>query len=120
MLTGIFSRIFAYALIQNTGNKTINQSEATQPSTNNLVTSTQQVQLENIAIFPIPTQDNLQIELPDDTTTQLELFDALGRVVLQQEIISSASLSLSDLPSGQYYLRLQNKKGKLIKPIIKN
>lgn len=60
-------------------------------------------------IFPNPTTDNITIQ-SSTAITQWELYDALGRLLKRSGSMEAQQLSLSleNLPTGRYYLRLQS------------
>lgn len=65
-----------------------------------------------IAVLPNPTSDVIQIMIPEDydlNNATLQLFDLSGRLLLQEEVVSSAStLSLASYAQGMYILKLVN------------
>ena len=75
---------------------------------------------EAFRIYPIPTQNELQLEFAKDfKPVQLQLISLDGRMVgnytnLDQKI----SLSLSHLPSGMYWAKLLTKEGVLSKKFV--
>ncbi len=68
------------------------------------------------SLFPNPTADILNVTLPEtdsDYNSTINLFDAMGKLVLfKSENFSvtknNAALSVSDLPSGLYFLQINN------------
>ena len=104
-------------------------SESFYYSTSCNVTSTKNQVLEvDLSIWPNPTTDFIQLEIetsqaiPDLT---IQLFDSFGRNLLQQEMdlrngMNYHKLHFDDLPSGVYWLQLENALGeKAIKKLIK-
>ncbi|WP_170110178.1 LamG-like jellyroll fold domain-containing protein [Flavilitoribacter nigricans] len=66
-----------------------------------------------VKLFPNPTSDFLHISL-DDPTQDAELFlsDAMGRVLLQQQLSGSrGTLDLKGLPAGVYWVRMIDRDG---------
>lgn len=66
---------------------------------------------ESVELYPNPTQDVLNIRFSDveDSGLQMQIFDALGRLVFEQYHPagqSSAKLNISNLGSGVYSLRI--------------
>jgi Secretion system C-terminal sorting domain len=70
-----------------------------------------------VKIFPNPTTDALSVsvQLQDVDNTTIELYDVAGRRVLQDKTIGNQSftknLSLQNLPSGVYILKVATAKG---------
>ena len=60
----------------------------------------------DVALYPNPVRDWLQIHLENDMTASLILFDPTGRVVQTWNAIGSTRLDLQHLPSGQYLLAI--------------
>ena len=60
----------------------------------------------DVALYPNPARDWLQIHLENDMTASLILFDPTGRVVQTWNAIGSTRLDLQHLPSGQYLLAI--------------
>ena len=62
-------------------------------------------------VYPNPTNDRLNIQLPSYTQANIQLIDALGQSVISTNAYGvNATLSVSDLPSGIYTLRVQDGK----------
>jgi len=61
-------------------------------------------------VFPNPTSSLLQINLMDKSVNYVQIFDALGNMVYEQDIESYLPilLNVSFLESGVYYVRLEN------------
>ena len=59
------------------------------------------------SVYPNPTTGPLQIHLHETTLANLQVKDYTGRIVLQKEINSKASINLSDLSDGVYMLVIQ-------------
>lgn len=75
------------------------------------------------AVSPNPASDFIRVTLEENTVepTVLRLFDALGRVVLEQTLDTGATtveLSTQRLTPGQYVLQLQNEKGRQVVSLI--
>lgn len=65
---------------------------------------------EDIKVFPNPAYDILAVRLPFGSTYhKLELMNSLGQVVYKLDLNDQAAIfSVSDYPSGIYYLRVSN------------
>ena len=72
----------------------------------------------NFKIYPIPSSNKLTIDAQNDELTSLELVDLTGKVILKKEFRQSASLDVSKMAKGIYYLNFKTLKGGLIKQII--
>ena len=58
-------------------------------------------------VFPNPANAVIKISAPVNTTAIAELFDAVGRKLIQKKIISTTSdISTANIPSGTYLLRI--------------
>lgn len=116
-----FDRIFAFAMIQNTGTKSVTQSEATTPATNNLITNIQSIverSLDRIQLYPNPIRDQLNVEVDNNLETNLTVYSLVGQLVEEQNFQKSTSLSLKHLPAGVYVARFYNKEGIILKKIV--
>ena len=67
--------------------------------------------------YPQPARQYLQIEAPNQEEQQLELYDALGRLLRQAQFVGQRQYFVGDLPAGQYYLRLKGAKTEAHFPI---
>ncbi|TGE13822.1 T9SS type A sorting domain-containing protein [Hymenobacter elongatus] len=72
--------------------------------------STQVPKLSRVAVYPNPAATSVTIGRPADMTGPMTatLYDALGRVVRQQEASPLSTMAVEDLPRGIYILRLEN------------
>lgn len=115
-----FDRIFAFTMIQNTSNKSVTQSEATSPNTNNLTTNLQKVksQLNGVTLYPNPTKSHLNVVLENDLETRAILYNTIGQVVRDVQFQESISFFLGDLSRGIYILHLNNTKGMATKKVV--
>jgi hypothetical protein len=115
-----FNRIFAFAMVQNTSNKSVTQSESTSPSTNNLTTGifTIKNQLEGIALYPNPTKNHLNIVLENDLETRVVLYSAIGQVVKEEKFKGATELFLGKLSKGIYVIHISNKEGMASQKVI--
>lgn len=79
---------------------------------------------ESLKLYPIPTSDELNIQFTNSIDGQciVELFDYLGRLVLSKECKISdykTSISLKDLASSSYLIKITNKTSIFYETIIK-
>lgn len=78
-------------------------------------------QAASLKIYPVPATDHITLDVGEEfTNEQVEIFNDLGQVVLRSELRSPAdkNLSLTGLPDGIYFLRLQ-KEGAATRFIIR-
>ncbi len=66
---------------------------------------------QSIRLFPQPAQDQvqLQLDLPHNRPVDLQIVDALGRILWEQDGLRSRqiTLELDDMPTGMHWLRFQ-------------
>lgn len=71
------------------------------------------------SVYPNPFEDQLTIELESHSIGQLKMYTTTGQLILQKEIHSNQSISVSHLQSGLYFYTFQSeilmKSGKIIK-----
>ncbi|BDS11744.1 T9SS type A sorting domain-containing protein [Aureispira anguillae] len=116
-----FSRIFAFAMLQNSANQSVTQSEATTPSTNNwtvnsLVTLPTKV-LKGVQLFPNPTKSWLNIRLESSEETRMLLYTISGQLIETHSFLKEMTVNLKHLPKGIYLLRLVNQEGVISKKV---
>lgn len=75
-------------------------------------------------IYPNPVADRATVEysFPGPDAPRLEVFDALGRTVIQADMAKKEAiyqLDISNLAKGFYWIKLQNASGALVKKVIK-
>lgn len=78
-----------------------------------------EVAFENqLTIYPNPTADNLNIELPDEIQSmKIVVIDQLGRKLIEQSInIENQAISVENLTPGTYFIKTES--GKVI-PFVK-
>jgi len=64
--------------------------------------------IKHIIVYPVPTLDKLFFSQPLPEGSHIALFDMKGSLVLNKEFLSAASeISLANLASGQYLLKIQ-------------
>ncbi len=95
---------------------TVNRSSALPSNNSSLLVNTNHN--ANVNLFPNPVAERLQLsvtnELDTDVSTQFIIFDALGKVVMQQQGVLTAGqntyqFNVSDLADGLYILSIRNK-----------
>ncbi len=86
---------------------------------NSALTATEDIILAQVKIYPNPTTDVLQIELPEtvQSTGPVRIFDLQGKEVKQ--LPDRQALSLGALPSGAYLFQLPTNRGLLRRMVVK-
>lgn len=75
----------------------------------------------NIAVFPNPTNSNLQITLPAQVNgVQFTLLNAFGQKLEEGTLLNSTSLDVSSKPAGLYFLRFSYNGTQSVKKFQKN
>jgi hypothetical protein len=75
--------------------------------------------------FPNPTNSELNVflQLSDNQTIKIVLYDAFGKIIVQKEAVNTAffqeKLDVSSLPNGVYFLRMEVGKQQLVEKIMK-
>ncbi len=71
--------------------------------------------LQGVQVFPNPVKDNVQINLPEDNTYEIRLFDLNGKELWTKQIENTdqAQYNLSRLQTGMYLLIVIDRKNKL-------
>jgi hypothetical protein len=81
---------------------------------------TDSFEISKISIFPNPTSDFVQIEVPEtNKLVGIKMYDFNGKEVLSSSKADS-KLDISNFAMGAYILLLETEKGNLTKKIIKN
>lgn len=73
-------------------------------------------------IYPNPSDDmvNVTLEMKNGEHATIQIINSLGQIVLSNVIKNShSSFNIAHLPTGVYYVKLQNDKGSAIKKVIK-
>ncbi len=93
----------------------------------NIITSTNQIQVGILKIYPNPVLEELFVELPEDLVLQsftVEIIDVLGRKLNQwhkEETTDHLVLKVRDFSIGVYFLVFTNKKGdRFVNKFVKN
>lgn len=72
----------------------------------------------DVKVYPNPTSDLLNIELPTEAVHTITLVDAQGTRVFEDQFNQSGTLSLQDFAPGLYLIHIQNETGFYINRII--
>lgn len=76
--------------------------------------------MTSISIFPNPINSVLNVNLKFDRTTQIDIYDVMGKKVFTTTINSSKRIQLRELRSGIYIIKLKQDNASLTKRLIKN
>ena len=75
----------------------------------------------NIAVSPNPASEYVMISIPNlENKASVIIYDALGREVMQQEIVNSTSIrmDLNGVSKGIYYISISGGKNNVSKKLI--
>jgi hypothetical protein len=75
--------------------------------------NTKQTLIEDLKIYPNPTQDYLVIKLEKGEIQHLKITDMSGRIILQQSKVINNQIDISHLVSGTYILKVEDEKGSI-------
>ena len=84
-----------------------------------LIVSIQEVSLSGPSIHPNPTTGMIEIRLHESDQARLQIKNYAGKLVIQKEITSRASINLFGLPDGVYLFEIQTEKNLWIKRVVK-
>lgn len=76
---------------------------------------------QEIRLFPNPVVDQVTVEADDFSFDHLRIFDAQGRMLVEQPVrpTMNFTLNLSALPSGIFFLEIRAEGGTIIKKVVK-
>ncbi|REG87318.1 endonuclease [Winogradskyella sediminis] len=81
--------------------------------------STPEYNLEHITLHPNPVKNELTIGLKSNITTNIEIFDILGKRVLRQRISKTSGINVTDLRTGIYIVKMTQGDSTITKKLIK-
>jgi len=79
------------------------------------------IMADQIKIFPNPARDKFEVRSAEFGIDKIELFDIMGRKVLEQEYptnTTDAEVDISHLESGSYYCRISTLNKSITKKIL--
>jgi hypothetical protein len=77
-----------------------------------VITSVSSSESDNLAIFPNPASNLIQINLKNSDAQTLRLISASGSLVLQQNVVGTQNqLDLTSVAAGTYFLVIENAQG---------
>lgn len=72
-----------------------------------LTSNTENLLLNNIHVFPNPAQDYIYIDIDNQLTSQVEIFDGNAKLVTSDELsISNNRIDISQLQTGIYFIKI--------------
>jgi hypothetical protein len=80
--------------------------------------SLEDVSLQNISIYPNPTQNEFKIQGLEDNS-QLEIYSLNGQLVLKQQNYKSSTIDVSDLSASVYFVKISNGNGTSVKRLVR-
>jgi hypothetical protein len=85
----------------------------------NAPTALNDLEENQMQVYPNPTRDYLQIRLPENTSIiQIQLMDLTGRMVIQQTN-DATQLDLGEVPAGVYQLLVHTNEGKFSRKVVR-
>ncbi len=93
-------------------------SELTSFATKDGALSITDMEGTNIAVYPIPVQNQLTIEINNGVRYQYSLINSISQVMLQGSFEKLTTINVSNLASGVYFLKLDDDTKSIIKKII--
>ncbi len=93
------------------------------PSTDNILSTplvylSEETKALQIAVYPNPAENWLQVDLPTNAPGAYHLMTLSGQKVAVGEIINSEKIDISQLPSGVYLLEVVTDEGKAMSRIV--
>ncbi|MGY8988109.1 MAG: T9SS type A sorting domain-containing protein [Flavobacteriales bacterium] len=72
-----------------------------------------------ISIYPNPTKDILNVDLPENEVFSVSMFTIEGKLISREiNVMNSISISSADIAKGQYILQIENNKGTFNQKVI--
>jgi hypothetical protein len=62
--------------------------------------------IEHALIYPTATRDEVNVNLPDDALTTIQINSSTGKLIDQMTLKNSGKISVRDLASGWYYIQI--------------
>jgi hypothetical protein len=116
-----FSRIYTLAILQEEGSKSFVQAEAADPSTNDVISSTGELNNKpGFNVFPNPSNGIVNVQFKQLNNAILSVYSTDGKLLIQKFIVTyETQLDLSNLPAANYVLMVESEMGKLSKLITR-
>lgn len=110
-VTSNYSGFYKFSKSINLKNPIYLRLQATNQSGSEMYSAIRKIEPENsiiVQLYPNPTRDEFTLELSDEEAV-VELLNSLGSQIFRQNVQSKITqFSLSDLPKGVYFLRVNN------------
>ncbi len=84
-----------------------------------LAVTTPKLTLNDIAIYPNPTQGKFQIQNKNGTPLEYKILSVDGKIINQGQLTNTTTINLSGYSNGMYFLTLDNKQTRITRKIIK-
>ncbi|WP_047546649.1 T9SS type A sorting domain-containing protein [Psychroserpens sp. Hel_I_66] len=85
-----------------------NQDDLNYFSNNLIVLGTNDIESDNLAIYPNPAKNSLSFKDMTSESLNLQVFDVIGKSVINTTVLNNGSIDISALNSGLYILRFEN------------
>jgi len=79
----------------------------------NLPEVAQYVQQKEVLVYPNPSRSIVTVNWSNQNNYELSIYNAIGKLMLQQQTDNGAEIQLSEFPTGIYFFHLRNQQGKL-------
>ncbi len=84
-----------------------------------IILETSSYSLTETALYPSPFQDQVTVQLPENTPCEITILSETGKILFQKTVISDEVLDLSSFSAGIYFVKLsdgsRSRTGKLVK-----
>ena len=114
-----FADIYAMAILQSAADNSLIQADASDPTDNVPLTSTQEANSLSFSLFPNPVQEQLTLEMTKLQETNIFLYNAQGALIKTQQFNGHTSITMDKLPAGIYWLHIKTENGTAIRKIVK-
>jgi hypothetical protein len=119
MNTGVYSFIYSNVVISNTSNQNVSSTileDGKITVAENLSNATFWL-LNAVKVYPNPTNDNITVAIPDMAVLEkIEVYNSLGQFIASR---TNNIVSLGNLATGDYYLKIFTTEGTVTKKLIK-
>ena len=82
------------------------------------MTSCQEINIDNIEVYPNPTSNVLNISNNVNDITDIVMMDINGQTITNLSFIGSTELDVSNVGSGIFFLQITNDSNTILKKII--
>ncbi|MDR2824335.1 MAG: leucine-rich repeat protein, partial [Prevotellaceae bacterium] len=83
-------------------------------ATNSTSSGIEDMQVQQLVIYPNPVKDELIISNEQLTANNVQIYDIAGKVV-NYRLLSANSIDVSNLPNGIYFIKVGNASGRFVK-----